>query len=253
MKEWSKDQEEYTEGQFREIEEKKTALKSQAEVERKKQAEIERQTQQEIQRKRREDEEENSALKLQALKRKEVLRREEAEFESLSREARERDRKKSDEEILNAGDEGERLRHERSLEIERLKEEEVRKEIERNKEESDQERKSRRVLEWLTKRFQLQAEWKKKFDPLKLQEAKMVKELKEVEVKKSGEPMPYHVRMELQQRWVDLSNDLQDLRYDIQSVRAAEERELRDQEREYKERWSREDRVRPSLKKPRSE
>jgi hypothetical protein len=43
MKEWSKDQEEYTEGQFREIEEKKTALKSQAKEAVRERAEIEKQ------------------------------------------------------------------------------------------------------------------------------------------------------------------------------------------------------------------
>jgi hypothetical protein len=45
MKEWSKDQEEYTDRQFREVEEKKTALKSQAEKDAWEKAEIERQAQ----------------------------------------------------------------------------------------------------------------------------------------------------------------------------------------------------------------
>jgi hypothetical protein len=45
MKEWSKDQEEYADRKFREIEEKKAALKSQAEKDAREKAEIERQAQ----------------------------------------------------------------------------------------------------------------------------------------------------------------------------------------------------------------
>jgi hypothetical protein len=125
MKEWSKDQEEYTVGQFREIEEKKAALKSptdtleeieRTEVEKRPALKFPRVTM--IVEKTKEEKE-------AALKRAETSRRLKDEFERASLQARvmmTRSRKeltKEDLEYLDAREEEERLRHERSLEIER--------------------------------------------------------------------------------------------------------------------------------------
>jgi hypothetical protein len=228
MKVWSKDQEEYTDRQFREIEEKKMALKSQAEEDAREKAEIERQ---------------NQVAKEKFL----------AEQRRFQEEASPK--------CLNPRDEEERLRNERKLEAQRLRREKIQEEVERNPppKELAKERQSRRDLEWMQKRFKTMREWdsqiKEKSAELSvlrkgLERYKVLKmQIKETEEKRRYwrcEPPPdfekwKEERLNFKVTKEETKRLTVNLAEEIRWMNEEKERVLRKQEKAFKERWEVED------------